>query len=885
MADQKSQRQQIKFTFFIFLPMILTSSKKILAHLLILLLGTFATTIHAQDFLMQGWYWDYPKTTSGFLWADTLTNKASDLKNAGFTYIWLPPLSRASFGNSSNGYDPKDLYDLGEFGQGATGFGTRIDVNELITEFNLVGLNAVADVVYNHRDGGTSEDNPSLKNYITTYDWIKANTGYNPFPYDRFRVILPIGGTTGNGAGDYYFKVSSASAHSRFDYYQYKVYMQTNRIGWQSLSDTSEVEPNGGSDCGQINNSITLGRNFFAVNEDYLSCRTDEYHLSLTASDFYSAGDTIFIYFGNGSSDYSDMRIYGIWSGARNMDIASELIYQTYTYFTNMPSGLGSMNYENFKPNSTNTTKLDGDWDWLWFFYDYDQNVPSTKTALIDWTKWLWNDVGLRGLRMDAVKHFPPEFVGDLLDDLHTNGIDPGLVVGEFYDANTGSLKYWLDQVYTFMDNSTKLSITPRVFDFSLRDALEKASDEFGNDVRNIFAASIVDAQGVSGSNVITFVNNHDFRDSAQQINNDPILAYAYLLTNNQVGLPCVFYPDYYEVPGFANGGLKQEIDALIDVHKNFIYGSSARDYLTKVGTTYDPVYNSGTLTTTLVYQLLNTPSGKDVIVGINYAGDSLDMWVGVNASGLSEGAVLGDQIGNGMLSTLTVSGGRVHIKLPARSYAVWVENENPLPVELTSFSAAVIGSSVKLNWQTATEVNNYGFEVERNTPLSPLSRGEVESVWEKIGFVNGNGNSNSPKSYSFIDDNISSSGVYSYRLKQIDSDGQFEYSKTVEVSFIKPDAFALVQNYPNPFNPTTKIKYTVPSVTLSLSKGDIFVALKVFDVLGSEVATLVNEQQQPGTYEVEFNVGQTSSLSSGVYYYQLRAGDFVETKKMILLR
>ena len=855
--------------------MLLKSFRKILALAVLLLIGTFATTVFAQDFLMQGWYWDYPKTSNGFLWADTLTNKASDLKNAGFTYIWLPPLSRTSSGSSSNGYDPKDLYDLGEFGLGATGFGTRADVDGLITEFNLVGLKAVADVVYNHRDGGKTETNPPLKTYITNYDWTKANTGYNPFPYDRYRVILPIGGSTENGAGDYYFKISSASAHSRFDYYQYRVYLYTNLKGWQDLSDTSEVEPNGGGDCGQSNNNISLGRNFDAVNEDAaFGCRTDEFHLSLSADDFYSAGDTIFILFGKGNSDYSDMRIYGIWSGTRNMDIASELVYQSYTDFTSMPSGSGSMNYENFKPNSTNTTKLDGDWDWPWFYYDYDQNVPSTKSALIDWTKWLWNNAGIRGLRMDAVKQFPPEFVGDLLDDLHTNGIDPGIVVGEFYDANTASLKYWIDQVYTYMDNSTKLSITPRVFDFSLRDVLEKASDEFGYDARNIFTASLVDAQGVSGSNVITFANNHDFRDSAQQINHDPILAYAYLLTNNQVGLPCVFYPDYYEVPGFTNGGLKRKIDDLINVHKNFIYGSSSRDYLTKVGTAYDPFYNSGTSTTTLVYQLMDTPSGKDVIVAINYAGDSLDMWVGVNPSGLSEGAVLGDQIGNAMLSTLTVSGGRVHVKIPARSYSVWVENENPLPVELTSFSATVNGSSVNLNWQTATEVNNYGFEVERNTPLNHLSRGEGESVWEKIGFVNGYGNSNSPKSYSFVDYNLSA-GNYSYRLKQVDNDGQFEYSKTVKVSILKPDAFSLDQNYPNPFNPSTTIEYAIGSRQ--------FVTLKIFNSLGEEIETLVNEFQDAGVHSKFYILNST--MPSGVYYYQLISGNFIDTKKMVLLR
>ena len=113
----------------------------------------------------------------------------------------------------------------------------------------------------------------------------------------------------------------------------------------------------------------------------------------------------------------------------------------------------------------------------------------------------------------------------------------------------------------------------------------------------------------------------------------------------------------------------------------------------------------------------------------------------------------------------------------------------------------------------------------------------------------------------------------------------------SVETGEVLPTGFMLYQNYPNPFNPTTKIKYTIPSVTLSLSKGDIPVSLKVFDVLGNEITTLVNEQQQPGTYEVEFNVGQAINLSSGVYYYQLRvypvsgAGGFVETKKMIIMK
>ncbi len=190
-----------------------------------------------------------------------------------------------------------------------------------------------------------------------------------------------------------------------------------------------------------------------------------------------------------------------------------------------------------------------------------------------------------------------------------------------------------------------------------------------------------------------------------------------------------------------------------------------------------------------------------------------------------------------------------------------------PLPVELSSFSASVIGSTVKLNWATATEVNNYGFEVER----CALSAERL--VWGKIGFVNGNGNSNSPKSYSFVDDKVSS-GKFSYRLKQIDNDGQFEYSKTIEVDFGAPKKFELSQNYPNPFNPTTTISYNLPEAAN--------VKLTIFNLLGQEIKTLVNEFKEAGVHTLNFNA---SELNSGLYIYKLQAGSQVQTKKMTLIK
>ena len=209
----------------------------------------------------------------------------------------------------------------------------------------------------------------------------------------------------------------------------------------------------------------------------------------------------------------------------------------------------------------------------------------------------------------------------------------------------------------------------------------------------------------------------------------------------------------------------------------------------------------------------------------------------------------------------------------------------NVVPVELTSFAANVVDGNVILNWITATELNNSGFDIQR-TRHTERSRSVTD--WESIGFVNGNGTTTKNSFYSFTDQSPVAGKSY-YRLKQVDFDGSFEYSNIVEVELTLPIEFSLEQNYPNPFNPYTKIKYTIPNVTLSGVEGSR-VALKVYDVLGNEIATLVNEEKPAGNYEVNFNA---SKLSSGVYFYELRVEDpstssgkdFVETKKMILLR
>ena len=196
------------------------------------------------------------------------------------------------------------------------------------------------------------------------------------------------------------------------------------------------------------------------------------------------------------------------------------------------------------------------------------------------------------------------------------------------------------------------------------------------------------------------------------------------------------------------------------------------------------------------------------------------------------------------------------------------------VPVELISFTIEVLENAIKLNWSTATETNNSGFEILRSTQND-------NNEWNKIGFVPGHGTTTETQHYSFTDKDVKP-GKYQYKLKQIDYDGTFEYSQVVEVEIPFVNKFSLSQNYPNPFNPSTKIKYSIPQVTLRQAQSDIKVTLKVYDILGREVATLVNEEKPVGSYEVEFN---GINLPSGIYFYQLKAGQFSEAKKMILLK
>ncbi len=194
-------------------------------------------------------------------------------------------------------------------------------------------------------------------------------------------------------------------------------------------------------------------------------------------------------------------------------------------------------------------------------------------------------------------------------------------------------------------------------------------------------------------------------------------------------------------------------------------------------------------------------------------------------------------------------------------------ESDPILPVTLLYFEGFAFSDRVLLRWGTATEINNYGFDIER-TKLLPLQ-------WETIGFEFGHGNSNSPKHYIFWDTTVVDTSVYAYRLKQINTDGTFEYTDTIHVNFHVtdveinyfsdiPDFYELKQNYPNPFNSSTIIEFSLPNRAN--------VSLKIFNTLGEIVFEFTFGELNAGGYSVEWKgVNSDGDIAgSGIYFYKL---------------
>ncbi len=266
------------------------------------------------------------------------------------------------------------------------------------------------------------------------------------------------------------------------------------------------------------------------------------------------------------------------------------------------------------------------------------------------------------------------------------------------------------------------------------------------------------------------------------------------------------------------------------------------------------------------VYWTTDTTAGYASIQMTEVSPDSFTASIPAQAGGTEVFYYINAAANDGRIinKPLTAPAGYYHFKV-----------DESVPVELTSFTAEASAEGVVLKWSTSTEKNNSGFEVER----SQKSKFKSQNKWEKAGFVAGNGTTTEPRTYSFTDEKPLN-GTISYRLKQIDLDGSFHYSDKIEIDINNfPKEFTVFQNYPNPFNPSTTIRFTIPERST--------VTLEIYDGLGRLVKTLVNGTREAGKYSVTWN-GRNSinkTAAAGIYLYRLKADDFIQIKKMILLK
>ncbi len=769
----------------------------------ILLLWIFfrgQTAVFSQQVLLQGFYWDYPKTGQGYNWSDTLKNKASELSKAGFSHIWFPPF--AGNGNKSGGYDPKDLF----IGQNSTqtALGTKQEIKNMITVFGQNNLKAVGDMVYNHRDAGKPEANNAVKEYMLFY--AGSNTGNcpgttykSPFPSDRVRMVIPIGGSTGLGNGDYYVSIGSRSGAF---------------VGKKFMLHATTIKAGGGQawnfveNCLPKTNAITVSTDIAASGAEYVTNLNqgywntmdfandiDEFKITLNANNYNIAGDTLIIQAINTCGDYADQRISKIWYTGNSSDIANpsnwnsaayKVQFQTYTDFSGMESGRGEQHWTSFRPNwngggastagGATTTCIGPQYSMqsMDYFYDYDHLQSMCKDTLIEWTKWAYDELAIRGIRMDAIKHFEPQFVGQMLNAMHAANKIPDFVVGEWYGQENPAIQNWVADVNASMTVAANAAIKPKVFDFALRESLKNICDN-GADARNAFYNSMRDARGMSGFNLVTFVNNHDMRSANPTYGDalvwhDPILAYAYILTNNQLGVPTVFYPDYYGYPAHNTvfgtdsysfdyhptglSPLKKEIDQLIQIQKKFINGSQNVYYLNHYGGALNPIpspnnYTSGQHWRSLIYQLDSTGSAgkREVIVAINFGDDSLKVnHLIANVNRYPAGTKFTDILQKSSTAvTFTDIQNRIFISLPPKSFTVYIQGEPPcFDYELTK--KLVSGSILKYESENSISASNLlqngskiKYDAAKNILLKPGFKVEQGSVFE--AFIDGCGN------------------------------------------------------------------------------------------------------------------------------------------------
>ncbi len=692
--------------------------------------------IYAQnDVMMQAFYWDVPvdAVNKNGTWWDNLNAKAVGMKNAGITGIWVPSPAKGNFGIIDMGYGIFDHYDLGNYNQKGTTetrFGSRNELESMISVMHTNGIEVYADMVLNHlyTNDSESEANPAVKQYIFDEAY-RNSTQYQAYPTNEITWVIPNA-----AAGDYYIQIKGYLLNwTVIGERGYDI-----NIDWTGSGATGtpgwEFEPNNGS--GNFNvfpaSGNTIQAHIGAQND------IDEYKVTLS-----SANDIIIKLTAKREGVDANQNWEWQWAAQENgyypvavwysgNNLASTTLEaKTNTgvqYVTHTGTGEPnySWNYTHFHPVDNN--------DWLGFqgsdeiitntkFFGNDYNTfdATVQNRFKDWGNWLVNQIGFDGFRLDFVRGFQEPYVADWVNSLPLKNGSQCFIVGEYWGADY-RIKNWVNAVAAGGADVDG-------FDFPLKNTLKDMSNgnqssfnmawlNYSGLVRNNAGNSL------PGTSVVTFVENHDTgKESDKWLIKDFDMAYAYTLTHE--GRPIIFYPHYYGVTQIdahdpsktvtAPSSLQEELNKLMFTRKTYLGGS-----LNVLSETGNP-YPSGDTYNVYVARRQGNGSKNGAIVVLNNNDTNIKgLWVDSSPTGYQNWA--NETLVNAFNpneTTVVQADGRVYVSAPARGYAIWVKNSEYVayttPASARSSSAGI--SQAVSNASSSIKEIDSNYKVNQNYP------------------------------------------------------------------------------------------------------------------------------------------------------------------------
>ena len=669
------------------------------------LLFPFSINILAQnDAMMQAFYWNVPvdQVNKNGTWWDTLRIKAPSLAAAGITGVWVPPPSKGNWGITDMGYGLFDHYDLGNYNQKGsveTRFGSRTELNNMISAMHTQNVKVYADIILNHVYGDETERevNPSVKCYVFAEAFTNG-AQHVPYPTNEITWKIPNA-----SAGDYYIQISGYYLDWTLSYTQrgYDVY-----IDWTGATPNSSVnwesEPNNGN--GQSN--VFPGSGYTVRGHMDYQGDIDEYKVTVT-----TPHDIIIKLVARKETSNPwtwawDDQTHGyypkhIWYNGS--DLASTTLQATTMTGIHYPTHTGagepnySWTYTDFHPADCNDWLGDGGThdqivtNTKWFGNDLNTFSTTVQTRLKDWGTWLSNTVGFDGYRLDFVRGFQADFTAAWINNLPLLGGAQRFIVAEYWTTFPDVLQGWVNTVGSY-------GAAANIFDFPLKNDLTNMcnlNDASFNMAWLNHSGMVRNNGGYSlpGTRVVTFVDNHDTgKESDKWVSQDWKMAYAYILTHE--GRPCIFYPHFYGVTQVDNNNssitvtapasLQTDIKKLIGVRKNYLGGVIS--VLSEVG---NPYPSSDTYNVYVARRQGNGTRDGAIVVINNSNTQTKGLWVDSSPAGFSNWAntVLCNAYDYNE-TTQVYADGRVYVSAPARSYKVWVKRSDYIALPKTGGAA-----------------------------------------------------------------------------------------------------------------------------------------------------------------------------------------------------